>query len=160
MEKIGYGGIPRNFTAPLDRRSFCFWAPNRKVDFELADPSKQYDLVVLTQMADLSQWVIYPYKQTKIVFDFVDSYLVIPCTDWRGFFYSLRSRIKYGYKHFDWFSATLLVAGTIFLEPFCRLALAIRRRSGKEAKETIKAYVMLWHSMPELFKNVLDGGRQ
>jgi len=59
--RIGYGGTSRDFTAPQDRRRFCFWASNREGDFELADPSKQYDLVVLTQMADLSQWVIYPY---------------------------------------------------------------------------------------------------
>jgi N-acetylglucosaminyl-diphospho-decaprenol L-rhamnosyltransferase len=33
-------------------------------------------------------------------------------------FYSLHSRILYGYKHFSWFSATLLMAGTIFISPF------------------------------------------
>ena len=75
-------------------------------------------------------------------------------------FYSLRSRILYGYKHFDWFSATLLMAGTLFLEPLCRIVLAIRRRSAKEAKETIRGYAMLWCAMPELFRNTLDGCRQ
>jgi GT2 family glycosyltransferase len=76
-------------------------------------------------------------------------------------FYSLRSRILYGYKHFGWFSATLLMAGTLFLEPLSRLALAtIGRRSVREAKETIKGYAMLWRAMPELLRNTLDGGRQ
>ncbi len=75
-------------------------------------------------------------------------------------FYSLRSRILYGYKHFDWFSATLLMAGTLFVESLSRLALAIGRRSAKEAKETIRGYAMLWRAMPELFRNTLDGGRQ
>jgi len=75
-------------------------------------------------------------------------------------FYSLRSRILYGYKHFGWFSATLLMAGTFFVEPFPRLALAIWKRSGREAKETIKGYAMLWRAMPQLLKNSWNGGRQ
>lgn len=90
--KIGYGGISKNFCTPQDRRRFGFWASKRKVTFELADPSKQYDLVILPQMADLSQWINYPYKKSKIVFDFIDSYLAIPYSDWRGLF---RGTAKY-----------------------------------------------------------------
>lgn len=75
-------------------------------------------------------------------------------------FYSLRSRILYGYKHFDWFSATFLMAGTLFVEPISRLALAIWKRSGREAKETIKGYVMIWHTLPELLLRIMSGDRQ
>jgi len=72
----------------------------------------------------------------------------------RRLFYSLRSRIKYGYKHFDWFSATLLMTGTLFVEPLSRLALAICRRFGREAKETIKGYAMLWRAIiSEIFRS-------
>ena len=78
----------------------------------------------------------------------------------RRMFYSLRSRILYGYKHFGWFLATLLMAGTLFVEPLSRFVLAIGRRSGREAKETIKGYAMLWRAMPTLFRNRLTGGRQ
>ena len=62
-------------------------------------------------------------------------------------FYSLRSRILYGYKHFGWFSATLLMAGTLFLEPLSRLALSIWKRSPTEAKETLKGFVYLWKNL-------------
>jgi len=75
-------------------------------------------------------------------------------------FYSLRSRILYGYKHFSWISATLLMAGTLFVELISRLALSIGRRSGREAKETLKGYAMLWRAMPQLLKNSWNGGRQ
>lgn len=75
-------------------------------------------------------------------------------------FYSLRSRILYGYKHFGWFSATLLMTATLFLEPLSRLVLAIGRRSARETKETIKGYAMLWRTMPALFRNRPAGGRQ
>jgi len=64
-------------------------------------------------------------------------------------FYSLRSRILYGYKHFSWLSATLLLLSTIIIEPLSRMALCIVRRSGSDFVETCKAYFMLWSSMPE-----------
>ncbi|OEU78152.1 MAG: glycosyl transferase, partial [Desulfobacterales bacterium C00003060] len=60
--------------------------------------------------------------------------------------YSLRSRIKYGYKHFDRFPATLLMVSTLFLEPLCRLVLATWRRSATEVK-TLKGFGMLWRSI-------------
>lgn len=75
-------------------------------------------------------------------------------------FYSLRSRILYGYKHFGWLSATPLMAGTLFVEPISRLALAVWKRSGREAKETIKGYVMLWCALPELLLRIMSGDRQ
>jgi GT2 family glycosyltransferase len=65
----------------------------------------------------------------------------------RRLFYSLRSRILYGYKHFDVFSATALMAGTFFLEPLCRLVLAIMRRSTSDMRETLKSFGMLWRSI-------------
>jgi GT2 family glycosyltransferase len=64
-------------------------------------------------------------------------------------FYSLRSRILYSYKHFSWLSATLLLLGTMIIEPLSRMALCIVRRSGSDVIETCKAYFMLWSSMPE-----------
>ncbi|MCL5779521.1 MAG: glycosyltransferase family 2 protein [Firmicutes bacterium] len=65
-------------------------------------------------------------------------------------FYSLRSRILYGYKHFSWLSATLLLLGTLFLEPFSRIALAIARGSVKQIMETLAGYMRLWLNLPSL----------
>ncbi len=67
-------------------------------------------------------------------------------------FYSLRSRILYGYKHFSWASATGLMLGTLLLEPLARLALGAARRSGKGIFETIKGYSMLWSAVPALLQ--------
>ncbi|MCL0081604.1 hypothetical protein M1N64_05190, partial [Peptococcaceae bacterium] len=66
-------------------------------------------------------------------------------------FYSLRSRIQYGYKHFGWFSATLLLAGTLFLEFMVRIIFAIGKCSKKQVKETVWAYCLLWRFMPHFF---------
>jgi hypothetical protein len=65
-------------------------------------------------------------------------------------FYSLRSRILYGYKHFDWFSATILALGTLLVEPFTRLTLACARFSGEEMLEALRGYWMLWSAFPKL----------
>ena len=65
-------------------------------------------------------------------------------------FYSLRSRILYGYKHFGPGGATGLALGTLLLEPLTRLVWATARRSGSEAIETARGYLMLWKSAPIL----------
>jgi len=67
-------------------------------------------------------------------------------------FYSLRSRIIYGYKHFSWIAATMLMLGTIIVEPLSRIVLGVAHRSGCEIVETCRAYRMLWGSMPEWMK--------
>jgi len=70
-------------------------------------------------------------------------------------FYSLRSRILYSYKHFNWLSATLLMLGTMIVEPLSRIAFCIARRSGGDIVETCKAYFMLWRSIPEFMKVIV-----
>jgi len=68
-------------------------------------------------------------------------------------FYSLRSRILYGYKHFGWAAATGLLVGTILVEPFIRLAWAAWRGSIAEIVETLQAYARVWRTMPDLLWN-------
>jgi GT2 family glycosyltransferase len=63
-------------------------------------------------------------------------------------FYSLRSRILYAYKHFNYRTATLLALGTLFVEPVSRVVLAIIRGSPSQVVDTIKGYALLWRSIP------------
>jgi GT2 family glycosyltransferase len=67
-------------------------------------------------------------------------------------FYSLRSRILYGYKYFSWWSATGLMLGTLLLEPLARLVLGILHKSCKEIFETFKGYSILWRAIPKFLK--------
>lgn len=67
-------------------------------------------------------------------------------------FYSLRSRILYGYKHFSWSSATCLLLGSIFLEPIARVTLAISRCSWEELVETLKGFAVFWLAVPSILK--------
>ena len=89
---IGYVPISRNFEQPGDKRRFAFYAKERDISFHIADPAKNYDVVVLTQAADLSVWGKYNFAGAKIVYDFIDSYLAIPRTDITGW---IRGPAKY-----------------------------------------------------------------
>lgn len=66
-------------------------------------------------------------------------------------FYSLRSRILYGHKHFSGPTATLLMLGTLLVEPVSRLVLAIMRGSLSQIVNTVKGYVLLWRAIPRAF---------
>jgi len=63
-------------------------------------------------------------------------------------YYALASRILYGYKHFGRGVGTLLAIGTLFFEPFSRVAVAIARRSPSQVRDTLKAYSLLWRALP------------
>jgi N-acetylglucosaminyl-diphospho-decaprenol L-rhamnosyltransferase len=71
-------------------------------------------------------------------------------------FYSLRSRIQYGYKHFDPANATILAIATLFIEPLSRIAFSVLKGSLQNALETVQAFAYLWLSIPAWFKNTND----
>ena len=50
--RIGYVPYSNDMTKPGDRRRFCYYAKKRNIKFEIAQPSKDYDVVVLTEGAD------------------------------------------------------------------------------------------------------------
>ena len=90
--KIGYAPLNKNFDHPGDLRRFCYFAEKRNIKFEPADPSEAYDLVILTQNADISIWSEYQKGNCKIIYDFVDSYLHVPLWNLKGV---LRGAAKY-----------------------------------------------------------------
>jgi glycosyltransferase involved in cell wall biosynthesis len=67
--------------APGDRRRFVAYARARNLPFELARVGERYDIVVLSEVADISVWP--DYRQGKIVYDLIDSYLSISRANWR-----------------------------------------------------------------------------
>lgn len=80
--RIGYVPYSPMLNAPGDRRRFVYYARKRNLQFEIAQPEKDYDVVVLSERADISVWG--RYKKGKIVYDLIDSYLAIPKDDIRG----------------------------------------------------------------------------
>ena len=79
--KIGYAPYTDGLTQPGDRRRFPFYARLRGLDFELAEPEGDYDVVVVTPRNDIQAWSRYRVGRAKLVFDLVDSYLDIPRTE-------------------------------------------------------------------------------
>lgn len=79
--RIGYAPNSPDLSGPADRRRFPFYAERRGLTFEVADPTRSYDLVVVTPRADLERWSTYRPGGPKVVFDIVDSYLEIPRRD-------------------------------------------------------------------------------
>jgi hypothetical protein len=75
MKKIAYVPMSSNYSAPGDRRRFCSFLKNKKIDFEFYDKNKIYDVIVISQNADLSYWANFKKGKTKIIFDFCDAYL-------------------------------------------------------------------------------------
>lgn len=80
--RVGYVPISASLQSPGDRRRFGYYAARRGIDFEIADPRKAYDVVVLSSRADISVWS--RYSKGKLVYDLIDSYLAIPRTDLKG----------------------------------------------------------------------------
>jgi len=94
--KVGYVALSESLEAPGDRRRFVAYARYKNIDFELACPSKIYDLVVITQLADISVWSNYPHG--IVIYDLIDSYLAVPSSDFRQLFRGLFGFLKGRYK--------------------------------------------------------------
>ncbi|MEN6437694.1 MAG: glycosyltransferase family 2 protein, partial [Syntrophobacter sp.] len=70
-------------------------------------------------------------------------------------FYSLRSRLLYGFKHFSCVRALLLLAVTMLIEPVSRLVFSFLRGGIDDVRNTLTAYTMLWRALPAILKREL-----
>lgn len=75
QRKIGYVPYSRSLRSPGDRRRFPFYAEREGIEFEIAEPNKDYDIILLTCHSNLSQWLLYKkeHSNTKFIFEMVDS---------------------------------------------------------------------------------------
>lgn len=87
--KIGYTPYSSNFSQPGDQRRFCYYAAKRDINFEIAEPSGNYDIVIVTERGDISVWSAYKKGSTKVIYEFIDSYLAILRYDLKGIFRGL-----------------------------------------------------------------------
>jgi N-acetylglucosaminyl-diphospho-decaprenol L-rhamnosyltransferase len=69
----------------------------------------------------------------------------------RRMFYACRSRILYCLKHFSLPSAMCVMGATLLLEPAIRIVAAIAKLKPLEAKETLKAFGLLWVDLGEIW---------
>jgi GT2 family glycosyltransferase len=67
----------------------------------------------------------------------------------RRLFYALRSRLLFGFKHFDFLGAWVVMLMTVFVEPLVRSAWALGRLSFSSFTATWRGYGMLWRWLPQ-----------
>jgi GT2 family glycosyltransferase len=65
-------------------------------------------------------------------------------------FYSLRSRLLYGFKNFSLLSAWMLTLVTLCIEPLSRVVFSLVRGGPTDARNTLKAFRMLLSALPEI----------
>lgn len=66
----------------------------------------------------------------------------------RRLFYSMRSRLLYGFKHFSRLEARILVALTLLIEPFTRSILALLSGRLENVFDVFRGYAMLVDDLP------------
>lgn len=75
--RIGYGGYSRDFSRPGDRRRFSAYARQRGLAYEYPSIERDYDLVFISQNADLTGWTERKRREgdrLRLVVDLVDPY--------------------------------------------------------------------------------------
>lgn len=90
--RIGYVPFRQPRLHPFDLRNFVYYARKQNLNFEIAEPGKDYNVVVLTPQVDLSAWSRFPQGRAKLIYMLVDSYLAVPQFDLKG---ALRGLAKF-----------------------------------------------------------------
>src|SRR5919206_870172 len=80
--RVGYAPLSPSLEQPGDRRRFPYYARRRGIEFEIADPARDYDVVVVSQRADIVRWAQHRGR-ARLVYDLVDAYLAVPASDWK-----------------------------------------------------------------------------
>ena len=90
--KVGLAPSQKFPATIREKRGFRYYAKQKKIAFEIADPNKKYDLIFVSSGADISVWCDYPKDGTKIVYELIDSYFAIPAYSFKNL---LRGVAKY-----------------------------------------------------------------
>ena len=96
---IGYAPYSSDFSSPGDRRRFVYYANSKAIDFEIAKPENEYDIVYVTHGADITVWSKYDKSKAVIVYELVDSYLATPVFSFYGLFRGLAMYLSGKHKY-------------------------------------------------------------
>ena len=96
---IGYAPYSSDFSSSGDRRRFVYYANSRVIDFEIAKPENEYDIVFVTHGADITVWSKYDKSKAVIVYELVDSYLATPVLSFYGLFRGLAKYLSGKHKY-------------------------------------------------------------
>ena len=116
--RIGYVPFNRSLKHPFDLRNFIYYANRRGVKFEIVEPGRQYDVILLTPQVDLTLWSRHDRSKAKIIYMIVDSYLSVPRFDLKG---GLRGLAKYATREHKYLNMSYSGA----VKDMCRRADAV-----------------------------------
>jgi glycosyltransferase involved in cell wall biosynthesis len=156
LPRIAYAPYHSSLRAPGDRRRFVAYARSRKLTFELARPGERYDLVVITELADITYWAT--YSAGKVVYDLIDSYLAAENTTFNDRFRGL-------YKFATGAHRRLVLDYRESVKNMCRRAAAVvcttREQKLEISKYSDNAYVILdaHNTVATVRKTHFDRGR-
>jgi glycosyltransferase involved in cell wall biosynthesis len=150
LPRIGYAPFNASFNHPADIRRFAGYARARGLPIEVARPDQTYDIVVVSEIADVPVWS--EYRDGKVVFDFIDSYLAIPRSDPKQFLRGLvwRANGRHSQLRFDFKGA---------LEAMCARADAVVCTTD-EQRADIGRFCPNVHTILDIHDNVLRSRKQ
>jgi len=96
---IGYAPYSADFLSPGDRRRFVYYAKNRGINFEIAKPENEYDIVYITHGADITLWSKYDKSKAIVIYEIIDSYLATPGLSFFGLFRGVMKYFSGQYKY-------------------------------------------------------------
>lgn len=70
-------------------------------------------------------------------------------------FYSLRSRLLYGFKHFSWIKSFVLLAITLFIEPISRVLFSLFQGKISDTGNTVSGYISLFAELPQILRSAI-----
>ncbi len=76
LNKLNIAYWPNSYTEdkPGDRRRFYYYADKKNISFELYNPSKSYEIIILSQKSDLSLTKAMKRTGAKVIYDCNNSY--------------------------------------------------------------------------------------
>ncbi|MBL4819255.1 MAG: hypothetical protein JKY15_08555, partial [Deltaproteobacteria bacterium] len=88
IKKFRIAWLPwsKNSIAAANLRRFSTFAQLVGLEYEVYQPGRIYDVIILNQNCDLTYWSRFKSEKTKLVFEFVDSYLDVSVLEPRALF--------------------------------------------------------------------------
>ncbi len=138
--RVGFVPMSKLYDHPFDRRNFIYYARKRDIKYEIAERGTDYDVIVLSPLADVSVWSGYR-GSAKLIYLLVDSYLAVSPLNIKG---ALRGVAKYiGGQH-----KRLKINYSTAIQEMCSRADAVVCTT-LEQKEDIQKYCKNVHVILE-----------
>ena len=141
---IGYAPYSSDFSSSGDRRRFVYYANSKAIDFEIAKPENEYDVVFVTHGADITVWSKYDKSKAVIVYELVDSYLATPVFSFHGLFRGLAKYLSGKHKYCELNQKKSILVVLFLFTKHVFLAIKIQKTHYLICQKKSN-YLMIWN---------------